>query len=206
MQEISVIYFDLGKVLADFDWHEAARKISEYSDCDERTIYPIVTSSPLAMDYELGRISSDKFFRLLKEEIRFHETTARLRLFWSDIFTPIEGTIQLAAALRVHYPIGIISNTNEAHIKHIRSRFDFLNLFSIFIFSYEAGSLKPQREIFGNASQAAAVRASEILFIDDLAANVEGAHSLGWRTIHLTKETNLLHELKKFELRGLSRL
>jgi HAD superfamily hydrolase (TIGR01509 family) len=201
MENIKVIYFDLGKVLVDFDWTEAVRKMQHRSGCSTETIHEIVTSGPLAVAYESGKVSSEEFFSSLKSVISFHGTANELQQIWSDIFRPIEDHNRIARSLSRHYRLGVISNTNEAHVEHIRIRFDTFRPFSFRVFSFETGCLKPQREIFEAAASKVTAQSHEILFIDDLEKNIQGARELGWQTIHLTRNKVLLEELSQLELR-----
>jgi HAD superfamily hydrolase (TIGR01509 family) len=196
MSTVQFICFDLGRVLADFDWHDAVREMARFSGADERSIYDIVTSSPLALEYELGKIDSQTFFKSLKKTMSFQESADELRRLWDDIFTPIDHNIRIAGSLRRHHRLGLLSNTNESHVAHIRSQFRFLELFSSCVFSYETGSLKPDRDIYQKAEKRFQAAASEILFIDDMEVNVRGAQAAGWKAIHFEKGINLQQELE----------
>lgn len=200
VQNTKVIYFDLGKVLVDFDWREAVQKMARLSPVTQDNLFEILTSSSPAMAYELGNISSENFFKWLKEKISFQAPAEHLRLLWSDIFTPIHAHIRIAQALSRRYPLGLISNTNEAHAAHVDSKFHFFKLFSSRVFSFEAGRLKPQRAMYEFAAAQFDVGVSEILLIDDLEANVQGARASGWQAIHYTKDKDLLDELKKLNM------
>ena len=60
---------------------------------------------------------------------------------------------ELLAALKRKYPLILVSNTNEAHIDFVRANYRVLDYFDHLVFSYEVGSLKPDREIFDRAIQ-----------------------------------------------------
>lgn len=184
----------------DFDWHKAVQKMARLSPLTQDTLYEILTSSSQAAAYELGNISSENFFRWLKETISFKAPEEHLQLLWSDIFTPILSHIAVAEALSPRYPLGLISNTNPAHAEYIDSEFHLFKLFSPRVFSFETGLLKPQRAMFEFAAAQFSVGASEILLIDDLEANAQGARAAGWQAIHYTEDKNLLNELKKLNV------
>lgn len=194
---IQAIFFDLGKVLADFNWKPAVGRIAESSVMTPGEVYAVCTNSALAMEYETGKITTKLFFERLKSEIGFSRSPGILQDLWSDIFTPIPKHVDLLDKLRTKYPVGLISNTNEAHVEWIREKFIFLQWFPKPTYSFVAGYLKPQQEIFQEALRALSVPAEKSLFIDDLGVNVLSAQTLGMKVIHLTTEKNLENELKQ---------
>jgi HAD superfamily hydrolase (TIGR01509 family) len=197
---IQTVFFDLGNVLADFDWQSAAHKIAENSKMSPGEVYTICTVSPMAMQYETGKISSKIFFERLNEQFGFSGSPEELRGLWSDIFTPVQKHLQILDRIRSKYPVGLISNTNEAHVSGINGKFEFLRWFPEPTYSFVAGFLKPQPEIYRDALQSLREQAEKSLFIDDMQANVSAAQGLGMKVIHLTKEKDLEQELKKLNL------
>ncbi len=62
--------------------------------------------------------------------------------------------IALAALLAPHYPLAIISNTNDAHIAHAEANYSSSQLFSVRIYSHEAKAAKPDPAIYQAALKA----------------------------------------------------
>lgn len=201
---IRTIFFDLGKVLADFDWKPASHMIAESSIMTAGEVYTVCTSSAMAIEYETGKISTNLFFEKLKTEIGFSGSTETLCDLWSDIFTPIAKNVSLLEKVLKTYQVGLISNTNEAHVEWITDKFRFLGWFPNPTYSYVAGCLKPKEEIYLKALSSLSASAPESLFIDDLDVNVSSAQRLGMSVIHLTPDKDLEMELKKFEITGIN--
>jgi len=197
---ITTIFFDLGNVLAEFDWTTAAKRIARDSRLTPDEVYKTCTGSTLAKEYETGKITTALFFKALKEEIGFKSTAEKLHDLWSDIFTLNTKNVSVLDSIRKTYPVGLISNTNEAHVEWIEKQFDFLKWFPRPTYSFLEGCLKPQKEIFLRAMASLSVTADESLFIDDLEMNVLAARELGMQAIHLTADKDLELELKKFEI------
>ena len=197
---IQTIFFDLGKVLADFNWKSAAQKIAADSAGSPEEIYALCTVGDLALEYETGKIETNIFFNRLKDEIGFNRSPEILRELWSDIFTPIPKHLDVLDRIRARYPVGLISNTNEAHVDWITKKFGFLKWFPKPTYSFTAGFLKPQKEIFQIALKTLSSSPEESLFIDDLEVNIAAAKSLGMQAIHLTPDKDIEKELKKFDL------
>jgi putative hydrolase of the HAD superfamily len=202
--KISAVCFDLGKVLLHFDWKIMLERIAEKSSLSPEEISLLLKTDPQAIVYETGNITSAKFFFHLKKRLRYKGAAGELRAAFSEIFTPLTEHIALAALLAPHYPLAILSNTNEAHIVHAEATYSFFSLFSARIYSHQVKAMKPDRAIY-QAALAALGHPDplEILFIDDLEANVLGAVELGWQTIHLRPEVDLREALASYDLKGL---
>jgi putative hydrolase of the HAD superfamily len=202
--KISAVCFDLGKVLLHFDWDIMLNRLAEKSPYKPEDMSRRMKEDASIMSYEVGGISSDDFFKHLKKLLKYKGTEAELRVCFSDIFTPMADHIALASMLSRHYPLAIISNTNEAHIHHAEATYSFFPIFQARIYSHEVGTMKPRPEIYRAALEAlGGIDPLETLFIDDLEANILGAVQLGWQTIHLRPEVDLGVALRSYELAGL---
>ena len=98
---------------------------------------------------------------------------------WEDIFEMNAPVGDLVARLKtLGYTLLLGSNTYGLHAPFYRKKFRAtLDHFDHFVFSHEAKSLKPDRGFFDACVKAAGVPAGSCVFIDDLAANVEGARA-----------------------------
>jgi FMN phosphatase YigB (HAD superfamily) len=202
--KISAICFDLGNVLLRVEWQLLVARLAEKSPYAADKISRLLREDPQPAAYELGAVTSAKFFAHLKKLLKYKGTARELRAAFSQIFTPLSEHIALAALLAPHYPLALISNTNEAHILHAESAYSFFSLFPTRIYSHQVKMMKPNRNIY-EAARAALGNTDplEILFIDDLEANILAASKLGWQTIHLRPDVNLREALASYELLGL---
>jgi glucose-1-phosphatase len=202
--KISAVCFDLGKVLLNFDWPQVLKNIAEKSTLSPEEIGTRMSHDGEILGFERGAITTAKFFTHLKKSLEYKGTTKELRTAFTEIFTPLTENIALAALLAPHYPLAIISNTNDAHITYAEGAYSFFSLFPARLYSHEIGIMKPQPEIYNEARAAlGSPDPTEILFIDDLEPNVLGAVALGWQTIHLRPDVSLRDSLASYELRGL---
>lgn len=97
---------------------------------------------------------------------------------------PIVETVALierlaAAGHRLFY----LSNMPAPFADHLRRSHAVLAKFADGVFSSQVHLLKPQREIFDLAARRFGLAPGELVFIDDVAYNVEAAAALGWRAI-----------------------
>jgi putative hydrolase of the HAD superfamily len=202
--KISAVCFDLGKVLVDFDKEAMLVRLAEKSPLAPEEMARLINDDPLGLAYETGAISTRRFFSHLKKLLRYKGAAAELRAAFSDIFTPLADHIALAALLAPHYPLAIVSNTNEAHITYAEATYSFFSLFPVRIYSHQVKAMKPDRAIYQAARAAlGGIDPLEILFIDDIEANILGAVKLGWQTIHLRPGVDLREALASYDLKGL---
>ncbi len=190
MSRPSIVVFDLGKVLVDFDYSIAARKVAARSARAIEHLRSFLESSPLLVEYETGRLTRKEFFAEICRASGFHGTMEEFGEFFADIFTEIPPMIELHARLRRRgIPTYIFSNTNDLAIEHVRRNFPFFRDFDGYIFSYEVKAMKPDAKIYDALEKLTGRRGAEILYLDDRPENVAGGAARGWRTIlHETPE------------------
>jgi len=204
--KISAVCFDLGKVLLDFDKEAAILRLAEKSPLSPEEMGRLIQTDKQALVYEAGGITTARYISHLKKLLKYKGTAKELQACYSEIFTPLSDHIALAAMLAPHYPLAIISNTNDAHIAHAEATYSFFSLFPVRIYSHQVRAMKPDRAIYDAALAAlGGIDPLETLFIDDLEPNILGAVKLGWQTIHLRPEVDLREALASYELKGLDR-
>ena len=179
-----VVAFDLGKVLLDFDYRIAARRIAERSKLDWPAVQEYLDHSPLLYTYETGLMTRQQFYEAVCKEIGFAGTLEQFGGFFADIFWPIEPMVQLHAELRGKgLPTYIFSNTNDLAMEHINRNFPFMKDFDAHILSYEVGAMKPAAKIFEKLEKLSGRRGPEVLYLDDRQENVDAGAARGWQVI-----------------------
>ena len=180
----TIVAFDLGKVLVDFDYSIAARKIAARSAMPSGSINSFIGDSGITVKYELGLVTRREFFEQARQAIGFHGTFEEFGEFFADIFSEIPPMIELHAGLRRRgVPTYIFSNTNDLAIEHIRRNFPFFKKFDGYIFSCEVGAMKPDAKIYETLEKLAGRRGGDIVYLDDRPENVAAGAARGWRAI-----------------------
>ena len=184
------IIFDLGKVLVDFDWSIAAKKIATRSTTPPEQFHHHLATSPVLWQYECGQLTRQEFFEAIRTAIGFQGTDAEFNGYFAAIFTEIEPMIALHAELRQRgHRTFILSNTNDLAIELVRRDFPFFKHFDGYVFSYEVGAMKPDAKIYAAAEALTGQSGADLIFIDDRPENVAAGAARGWRTIlHETPE------------------
>lgn len=184
MKDSPVFIFDLGKVLVDFDYSIAERKIAARSSRAPEELHAFLGSSPLLVDYESGRLTREKFYEAVRDAIGFRGDLAEFSGYFADIFAEMAGTIALHAELRQRgFKTYIFSNTNDLAIEHVRRNFPFFKNFDGYIYSYEVGAMKPDAPIYEAMEKMCGRRGADLIYMDDRAENIAAGAARGWQTI-----------------------
>jgi len=180
----SIVVFDLGKVLVDFDYTIAGRRLSAQSTMSPAEVQKYLDYSPLLFRYETGLVTRQEFFDEVRQATGFRGGLAEFGSFFADIFSEIPAMIALHAELRRRgIPTYVFSNTNDLAIEHIRGAFPFFANFDGYILSYEVRAMKPAAKIYEALENLSGKRGAEILYLDDRQENVDAGAARGWQTI-----------------------
>ncbi len=196
-KKIDFIYFDLGKVILEFDHSIGLNKIGKLTGLDPTTVEKAIFGSGLEDRFETGLVTSDEFHSEFCSATNSTIEKEVLLSSISDIFYPNRPIIPLIAQLRaVGVPMGILSNTCSAHWEFVLARYTFLqHFFDPYILSYEVNSMKPDSKIYHRALEAAGCGVQKCFFVDDRPENVEGAVREGLDAVLYRSVPELVSEL-----------
>lgn len=185
MSRPEAVVFDLGKVLVDFDYSIAARKIAAKGNIADAEAQDFIASSPTLLRYESGGMTSLEFCKEICAGTGFSGGFEEFAGFFADIFTPIPVMVDFHAKLRrAGFRTYVLSNTNELAVGHIQKRFPFYKNFAGYVLSFQHGAMKPDAKLYEVLEKMSGCGGEQILYIDDRLENVEAAIARGWRTIH----------------------
>ena len=85
--------------------------------------------------------------------------------------------VRKADALRKHYKVAALSNTEKPSVEHFLAHRS--NLFEVKVFSCDEGIIKPDGQLFERCVQRLDVEPQEAVLIDDRTENVAGARAVG---------------------------
>jgi putative hydrolase of the HAD superfamily len=194
---IDAVVFDLGNVLLRFDDTIARDRMAVRTGKTAGEIETYFRSTPHATHLALGKITGQRFYRTVSKDLGFDGDYEEFAAIWSEIFTPIEPMLDLAAGLATRLPRVILSNTNAIHMRYVLEHFPILQDFDAQILSHEVGLLKPDRAIYELTLRQCGLEAGRALFVDDLRANVEGALAVGMQAIQFADAAQVRQELTK---------
>jgi putative hydrolase of the HAD superfamily len=185
MNAISGVLFDIGGVLVGLDGVPSLAKLLQIEPLHEE-IHRRWMACPSVVRHETGQIAADQFAIEVVQDLGLSlSPEAFLDEFAGWLTEPLPGAFALVDCISSAYRVAALSNVsafhwNRIHAMGLPSRFDALYL------SHEIGHLKPSPEAFQAALAGMALPASEVLFLDDGAANVEAARALGMEA-HLVR-------------------
>ena len=197
---IKFIYFDMGRVLLNYDFSKTADAITAQTGKDGRDVIERLATNYIDLwsDFELGAISPEDFFGKIQSIFQLSMSFEALKKAYNEIFTIKQDTFELVKKLKEkNYRLGVLSNTSQPHWEYVQATFpELFSQFEILLGSYEMRLAKPDKAIYFAAAQAAGVKPSEILFFDDLAPNIAGAKAAGFDAVQFFSADQAEKELK----------
>ena len=193
---IQAILFDMGNVLLFFNAKTSSKAFSEATGLSEEEIWELFFVSELEKRYTRGEVSSKDFYeqinRYFPKKIDF-QTFGRL---WNEIFVENLEMDVLLGKLKKHYPLYMISNTNDLHFEYIKQNFKITKHFTGFFPSHEVGHRKPNPAMFQHVLKEIKLKSEETVFIYDMIEFVNSAKQLGMNAIQFTTRKNLERDLR----------
>jgi FMN phosphatase YigB (HAD superfamily) len=193
---IEVVYFDLGKVIVDFDHSRAAQELLKITPLSLKEAMAVLSDGELVSEYETGRLSSQEHYRKVCRRLQMDVSIEKFRELWGSMFLPepllSESFLQ---DLKKRYRLMLLSNTNEIHFDFLIQHYPILRLVEERLLSYQAGCMKPEARIFELAIKKAAVAPEKIFFTDDRPENIEAAQRAGIQALLFQSETQLRRDM-----------
>jgi glucose-1-phosphatase len=193
---IEVVYFDLGKVIVDFDHSRAAQELLKVTPLSLKEVMAVFSDGELVSEYETGRLSSQEHYRKVCRRLRMEVSIEKFRELWGSMFLPDPLLSEsFLLALKQHYRLMLLSNTNEIHFDFVTQHYPILRVIEEHLLSYRAGCMKPEARIFELAIKKAGVAPENILFTDDRQENIEAAQRAGIQALLFQSETQLKRDM-----------
>jgi 2-haloacid dehalogenase len=202
MNNRSVVVFDLGGVLIDWNPRHLYRKLFAGDEAAMEHFLANVCTPSWNSQQDAGRTFAEAC-ALLKSE---HPDHAELIDAWIErqpemLAGAIDGTVEILAELRANkVALYALSNWSAETFPIALKRFEFLHWFQGIVLSGEVRLLKPDPRIFHLFFKTHGIDAAEAVYIDDMEKNVETAAALGMHGIVFTDPASLRRELVKLGL------
>jgi HAD superfamily hydrolase (TIGR01509 family) len=124
-------------------------------------------------------------------DISVEEFTA----LYDSVLIPYEEMFPLVEKIAENYRIALVSNTSEPHWNFAKRFLPFSELLNPVIVSYEVDSMKPNPVFYQALLDQSQIAPEKILFIDDLAINIEAARAAGMIGHQFVSQQNLEQSL-----------
>jgi HAD superfamily hydrolase (TIGR01509 family) len=197
-QAIRAIIFDIGRVLVRVDIRAAQRGLAQGLALTPEEVWSAIENDPRWPDWQEGRMSARDWHLNLCERLGLSLNFDQFTQVWNSALdpNPIHPDV-LFEHLSKSYKLGLLSNTDPIHVAHLEATYSFFRYFPkpVRIYSCSVGASKPNPLIFREALRACKVSADEAVYIDDIAAFVDAARSLGCAAIQFRSPEQLHADL-----------
>lgn len=200
MKTFKNIIFDLGGIFIDINFSNTENAFTSLGISNWSQFYTQSTASTLFENLETGKVTPQQFYNAFRKEAATEVTDKQIRDAWNAMlgsFWP--ERLQWLEKIAKQYNIYLYSNTNLIHYKAFQQTFkkctgkeNFDDYFIKAHYSHELGLRKPYPASFTKLLEIEKLTASETLFIDDTAKNIEGAKQAGLHTILLLPPKTVL--------------
>ena len=199
---ISAIVFDLGGVLMDWDPRHLYRKLFGGDEAAMEEFLATVCTAEWIRQQDMGLPVADAVSQLAR---RFPDHAPLIEAYdkrWQEILAgPIEDSVSVLADLRQRgVPLYGLTNLPGEKFPALMERLNFLDWFEAVVVSGAVGVAKPDLEIYIHLLKTYHLVPESTLFVDDVAANVEGAKALGLAAIHFVSPAKLRSDLVELAL------
>lgn len=217
---VRVVVFDLGGVVVRIckSFDEAARRAG-VPVAPESLLDQASKSQRAAIhrEYEQGRLSCEDFFQRIAATTNGVYTPEQFRLIHESwIIEEYPGIHDLIDALHAKgLQTGALSNTNASHWAQMsrlsdaaragaadrsvdQARFDAPARLLHRHASHLLGHAKPDPAIYGSFMRLTGFKPGEIVFFDDLVANVDAARAAGWHAYRVDPEADPPLQIRRY--------
>jgi putative hydrolase of the HAD superfamily len=204
------IVFDFGAVL--FTWRPlelVAQVFPEHATTQQaaKDFAQSVFGHPDWMDFDRGVNGRVRIAALTSQRLSLdlQRVTALVDSVGAQLL-PLPDTLDVLRELHVRRQIAgsavrglyFLSNMSVPFSRMLEQTHDFLGWFDGGIFSGDVQLIKPEPAIYELLQTRYALSPPDIVFIDDMAYNVEAAQALGWNAIQFSSAAQLREDLARF--------
>ncbi|MBF0494174.1 MAG: HAD family phosphatase [Candidatus Omnitrophica bacterium] len=190
MTNIKAIFFDLGKVVVQYDVKTLVKGYSKYAKMPgEEELGEYMMKSYQGMAYMTGRMTSSVFYTRTKKYFKMRVGYNNFYEVWNSMFFHDPEMEKYMRDIKAKYPelvFILVSDTNPGHFEFIQKEYPILELMDHFVLSYEIGELKPDPKMYTTALRLAKVLPKEAVYFDDRADLIKSARSMGIRAFQFT--------------------
>jgi 2-haloacid dehalogenase len=201
VRNVATVIFDIGNVLLDWNPRHLYRKLFDDEAEMERFLAEVCTS-----DWNLELDRGRPFAEAVAERIAlFPDFATEIRAFDERWMEMVAGVIAETEALLERLvergvPLYALTNFSAEKYAETSERFAFFRRFSGIVVSGRVNLLKPDPAIYRLLIETYALEPSRCLFIDDSAANVEGAREVGLGAVRFESPAQIERILMELSL------
>ena len=192
MKDVEYLLLDLGGVLYGVDYGRTLEKLGVAAQD-----LAALLQDPTLAAYEKGEITTENFLQAWQKRFP-HLSQEALKEAWNAMLLgPLPQTEKILQTLSAHYPLALLSNTNDLHLTIVEPQIaPWKPYFIETFFSNRLKKRKPEPETYLHVLRELGWSVEKTLFVDDSVANVAGASRAGLKTYLISPNSpELLLEL-----------
>ena len=195
--KISVVMFDLGRVLMHIDFDAFPNALGLTTEAQRAPYKPAI--APLWIAHETGKMSTEEFLDALFVIFVGKYSKSQILDAWDSIIvSDNDQIIPFVRRVQERYRTTILSNTSPSHWKKVLRISPLVKSFPDAFTSFDIGAMKPDPASYRHVAASLNVPPHEILFIDDLKENIDGAIACNMQGIVYTDVPSLLNAAEKY--------
>lgn len=193
---IKNIIFDLSEVIISGYWRIENLIEKKYGIPAEDFLQQKINKYELFLDLMRGNLKEEDYWNELLKGMNWDITIEDLKNTAREYLNqPVEGTMEIIEQLKGKYQLILLSDHVKEWMQYIEQINHDIDLFDKKIFSYEIGSVKPDKQTFKTVLNRAQIIADETLFVDDHEINIKRAEEVGIHGIVFKNAEQLKQEL-----------
>ena len=198
---IRTIIFDIGNVLADFNWRAYLDSFA-LPEQEDRIVERTLFLSPLWAEIDRGRLSDEELLAQICKSAPEQEML--IRRVYSGAGMAVSQNAYAPGLLKrlkeLGYQIYILSNYGKTFYEEQLSNFEFLRYSDGQVISYQEQYIKPEPEIYQILLSRYQICPEEAVFFDDLPKNLETAKTFGINTVQVRGYESIEEGLRNFDI------
>ena len=195
--KLRAVFFDFGGVIQRTEYQAPRQQLAQRFGMEYEDIDKLVFNSPSAVKATVGEISEKAHWEAIAQRLKIKNDEiekVESEFFAGDMVDL--SILQYLQSLRPRYKVGMISNAWSGMREYlVRQKID--SAFDTLTISAEVGEAKPDAKIYLLALEQAQVKASEAVFVDDVAKNIEACEKVGMKGILFKDPNESMKQLKK---------
>lgn len=188
---INTVVFDIGNVLAGFDWQSYLSQFGFSKETESR----IAKATFLGNNWkevDRGVKSDEEIYKDCLKEIP--DLEQELSKVWAGRATIVReydyATEWILSLKKKGLQVYLLSNYGKTPFEAAKKTFSFFQHVDGMVISYEVKHIKPEPEIYQELIRRFQIVPKETVFIDDMQENLKAAEEFGIETILFTSKEN----------------
>ncbi|MCW3478843.1 HAD family phosphatase [Neisseriaceae bacterium JH1-16] len=198
----TLVLFDLDDVLCHYDRSARVASMAGATGRDPEAVRQAIWASGLEARADAGELNEQEYLAEMGERLGCRVTRDIWLAARQAAMAPHHEVLALASSLAERWRVAVLTNNSRLVAEHIRQLCPAVaEVFGAEVHaSAEFGAAKPAPEVFLRCLDRLDVAPGEVLFVDDLSANVAGAIEAGLHGHHFESAEALELTLQQHRL------